>query len=506
MAPARSDARRTDATTDAEALGTAVLAELLGSAPEGIAVLEQNKLRFRWVNGAAAALLATEPGDIRGRHAAIFEPLRAAEQATVHSGGRELECTATSMTSEQGTYRVVRFRDVTAARRRERELRAFGNTSASIAFAGSLTTVLDRLAAEVKHATGMFACTFLLMDGHTVLQQAGRAGSYPDIDDYADRLNQCTALGAPLLALDAYEQRRPIVVEGWREITLADARFAPIHEFSRAAKWSTIAVVPLIVRDQIMGVLNGFYLPGHAPQSGDLPFLSAIADQAAVAVENARLVSTSERRAALEERHRLARELHDSVSQALFSLTLQTRAVELLARSDAPDLSRVADGLADIRELTAGALAEMRALIFQLRPAALHEEGLVAAITKHAAAITAKQELQVTVVEPDVELRLAADVEEQLFRILQEALHNVVKHACAGSATVRIAVNGRHLDLEVADDGTGFDPSVDRPGHLGLQSMNERVAALGGTLRVASTDGGTTVRAHIPDVLCPPKL
>jgi signal transduction histidine kinase len=480
------------------------LAALAESAPEGIAILHPDDASVRWANAEAARLLTIPEVQhvlIAGR--ALAE-LRDDEVAVVAAGFVELECLSTLIDLEHDSLRVVRFRDVSAERRRDRELRAFSNTSASIAFSCSLTEVLDRMAEEVKLASGMFSCTFLFIEGHTVVRQAGKSGLYPAVEDYTQRLNACTALGAPLIALDAYDQRAPIIVEQWRERTLADPRFAPIHDINVEAQWSAIAVVPLIVRDEIIGVFNGFYLPGHEPRLRDLPFLTAIADQAAVAVDNARLLEALEAKAALEERHRLARELHDSVSQALFSLTMQARAVELIARQDEPDLESVGVGLADIRELTAGALAEMRALIFQLRPAALHEEGLVSAIRKHAAAITASQRLAIEVIGPEEGLGLAENVEREIFRLVQEALNNVVKHADARHVKVRIAIPpdaGRDLYVEVCDDGNGFDPSIERPGHLGLTSMRERVEALHGRLELHSTATGTVLHAHIPHVI-----
>lgn len=178
--------------------------------------------------------------------------------------------------------------------------------------------------------------------------------------------------------------------------------------------------------------------------------------------------------------------------------------MEILARQIEPNWVGVAEGLVDIRQLTTGALAEMRALIFQLRPGALHEEGVVAAITKHAAALSASQQLDIRVVGPKAKLIMEKSVEVQLFSILREALHNVVKHAGAQKATVRLSVAGanhRHLVIEVEDNGSGFDSTIDRPGHFGLESMSERIAELGGTFEVNSAPGCTVVRGRIPDVV-----
>jgi signal transduction histidine kinase len=149
--------------------------------------------------------------------------------------------------------------------------------------------------------------------------------------------------------------------------------------------------------------------------------------------------------------------------------------------------------------LTRGALAEMRALILELRPGALAEEGLVAALAKLAAALSAREGLVIEVDGPDGHLPLGPEVEEQLYRLGQEALANVVKHARASSATVRIAAAGGTVSVEVSDDGRGFDPATVGPEHFGLRSMRGRVADLGGRLEVTSAPGGGTVlRVQVP--------
>ncbi|MDQ4024491.1 MAG: sensor histidine kinase, partial [Actinomycetota bacterium] len=227
-----------------------------------------------------------------------------------------------------------------------------------------------------------------------------------------------------------------------------------------------------------------------------------LAAQAGVAIENARLFEDAEHRLALEERQRLARDLHDSVSQALFSMTLQTRGAQLALEAAGIDpAGPVGRRLADLKELTEGALAEMRMLIFELRPGAMQEEGLAAAIRKLGQGIAAREALVVEVEAPAERIALRPLAEEQLYRLTQEALTNVVKHARAHRVHVRITpwVQSGELVLEIVDDGVAFDPSLPRPGHLGLRTMADRAESLGGRLEVFSQPGeGTTVRAVIP--------
>lgn len=204
-------------------------------------------------------------------------------------------------------------------------------------------------------------------------------------------------------------------------------------------------------------------------------------------------------RAALE-RQRIARDLHDSVSQSLFSTTLHVRTAQhALEREGVDAAGPVGEELSEIGQLTRGALAEMRALIFELRPGALAEEGLVAAFTKQALALSAREGLVIEVDGSGERLPLGPQVEEQLYRLGQEALANVVKHARASSAKVRIATKDDTVSMEVSDDGRGFDPAAVGREHFGLRSMRGRVADLGGRLEVTSALGhGTVLRVEVP--------
>lgn len=209
-----------------------------------------------------------------------------------------------------------------------------------------------------------------------------------------------------------------------------------------------------------------------------------------------------------EERQRIARELHDSVSQALFSMNLHIRALQLAVQQQREDQpSRMARGLTELRDLTQSALSEMRTMILQLRPAALEVGGLVVAIRKHAAAVATREGFEVGVHACEEHLPLDQSAEQELFRVVQEALHNSVKHAHPGHVDIRLsepADAARTLVVEVADDGVGFDPEVSYPGHLGLHTMRERAERLGGRFTVdSSPTGSTTVRLVLPNVLLP---
>jgi PAS domain S-box-containing protein len=198
--------------------------------------------------------------------------------------------------------------------------------------------------------------------------------------------------------------------------------------------------------------------------------------------------------AAGEERAHLARELHDSVTQALFSMTLVSRSVELLLERDDP---AAREQLGQLRDLQREALAEMRALIFELRPGNLEQDGLVRALKTHSAALQGRIGLPI-VVETDLQGRLPLAAEEGLYRIAQEALHNIVKHAAARQVWLELRGGESGVRLRVQDDGKGFDPSQVPEGHLGLTGMQARADRMGAVFTVTSRPGqGTTIEVDL---------
>lgn len=216
-----------------------------------------------------------------------------------------------------------------------------------------------------------------------------------------------------------------------------------------------------------------------------------------IAERDARLEA---QRAHTAERTRLARELHDSISQALFSMTMHASTAQLaMEKAGLAADSPAARAVGRLRTLTAGALAEMRALIFELRPGALAEEGLVSALGRQAAAISAREDVQITVNGPEQRLPVDLAAEEHCYRLVLEAWHNTVKHAAAAAIATTVTTDDTDVTVEVADDGRGFDPAAVPPGHLGLRTMRERAAAIGAALDVTSTPGqGTTIVLRLP--------
>jgi signal transduction histidine kinase len=301
------------------------------------------------------------------------------------------------------------------------------------------------------------------------------------------------------------EDRRYVYFPDGRQLLGQDPKFDVLLEALEPLDWQACMYVFMTWRGTVVGDVAAYFPRGvPGPTEAEMSFLAGLADHAAVAVANTRLLDQAQRAAALEERARLARELHDSVSQALFSMTLHARAAEraldrsAAARTD-PALAKATGDIAALRELTSAALAEMRALIFEIRPDALAEEGLVTALTRQAAALTARSGVTVTVTGPGERLPVPAAAEEQAYRVALEALHNAVKHSGARHASVTITNLGEVIEVTIADTGAGFDPTVIAPGHLGLRTMRERAAAIGATLDLRARPGrGTTIRLRVP--------
>ncbi|WP_051580199.1 PAS domain S-box protein [Pseudonocardia acaciae] len=375
----------------------------------------------------------------------------------------------------------------------EKRLSALSTIAASLPVSQALTETLDVITREVVAATPAVACSAYVLDLDSGELRMFSGAGLPD--GYREAIEQCWREGADP-GSQAYFADEPLIVrEAVRQIREMPM-MAPLHEVVKDVSWDTVAVVPLASQSRRFGSVNAYYPKDVEPSSGDIAFLRAVADQGAVAVENARLLTEAQSKAGLEERQRLARELHDSVSQALYGIALGARTARAVAEQS-PD--QLAEPLDYVLSLAEAGMTEMRSLIFELRPESLATEGLVAALDKRVAVLRTRHHLTVRATlcqEPELPLRL----KETLYRIAQEALHNAVKHANAGHIDLRLRTTGEHVELEIGDDGVGFAPATEaRPGHLGLQSMRERAATHRGTIEIESVVGaGTTVRARLP--------
>lgn len=262
-------------------------------------------------------------------------------------------------------------------------------------------------------------------------------------------------------------------------------------------RMSSFLGVPVVSRGK---VIAAFYLTDKVGATefsrADQETIEMLAAHAAVAIENARLYERSRELSVIEERNRLARDLHDSVTQTLFSMSLTAEAVAAGIDRD-PEAAK--EQLESLRDLARAALQEMRSLIFELRPAELEADGLVPTLQKHVDALRRITRREIDLREDGYERQPPA-VEKELFRIAQEALNNAIKHSQAGRIEIELVLRNGRLKLIISDNGIGFDltdPQI-RARRLGITSMEERTEQLGGELRIESRAGrGTSVELEL---------
>jgi signal transduction histidine kinase len=376
---------------------------------------------------------------------------------------------------------------------RTRELATLLTISHNMASTLELEPLLNFILDQLKVMVDYTSVSILMLDRDDLVVTEYR-GPYPRAKVLHSRFPVEGAVGGR----EVVSRREPVIIADMED----DSPLAQAYRDSASEEQKRVASdarswmgVPLIVKDQAIGMLRlchsqpNYFAPRHAQLA------LAIANQAAVAIENAQLYERAHQLAAMEERQRLARELHDSVSQALYGIALGTHTALTMRDRDPAKLT---EALNYVLSLADAGLTEMRALIFELRPESLEQEGLVAALQKQAASIRARHDIMVKAElceEPNVRL----EVKEALYRIAQEALHNTAKHARASQAELVLSCSADALVLVLADNGIGFDPSASFAGHLGLRSMRERVARLDGAVEIESAPGqGTHIRARIP--------
>ena len=290
--------------------------------------------------------------------------------------------------------------------------------------------------------------------------------------------------------------RRPLVgshaepvhsQEGTSSLNI-DHRPAPRPRLGWYRAW---LAVPLLVKDDVYGGMLLYYTELRALSEEEIQLATSFCDQAALAIENARLRERAEQAAAAAERERLARDLHDAVTQTLFSASVIAEALPRIWDVK-PEEAR--QGAEELHRLTRGALAEMRTLLLELRPAALTEKPLGELLCHLADAISGQLRIPVTLtVEGDSSLE--PELQVALYRIAQEALNNVSKYARASQVSVSLNCAPGSVRLEVTDDGCGFDAAMVLPEAMGLRIIEERAASIKATSEIESQPGqGTRVR------------
>jgi PAS domain S-box-containing protein len=495
-----------------QALGLDLIAAMVSASPDGVVLLDSD-LRIVYASPAACKLHDYPLDQLLGRDALTLIPewdrqtaltfwanLRGGKSETVagvalRADGSELEVEvgATVLDLQGKRFFVCAVRDVTERKRQARRAAALAQAAASVAAGDSIDAVLEAISECALAGTRALAAWVTLDDENHVAAWVGAAG-VPD--GFRERVRPAAAVAAASsVFMQALAARRVAIFADARQQMERGLRTADVSQALKSLPWQTAAFAPLMHRGAAVGLLTTIYRAGEIPYAADTTFLAALAAQAATAAANAQLLAAAREKIALEERQRLARELHDSVSQSLYAIRVGAQVAR--ERLD-QDPARAAQPIDYVLRLADASQAEMRALIFELRPEALEAEGLVAALNRQIEAVRARLAISappIVCAEPE----LPIEVKQALHRIGQEALWNTVKHARARRVDVHLKADGDSVVLEIADDGVGFDPNGSFPGHLGLRSMHERAVGVRGSLEVLSAGGhGTRVVLRVP--------
>jgi len=393
--------------------------------------------------------------------------------------------------ASQAAIAIENARFFAEEQRRAEQFRVIAEAGRRISLTLDRQQTLTELARLIQQAFGYYHVGIGLIEGEDVVYRVG-AGKLWDDPDFAFKPARLkvgkeglsgwvAATGEPLLVHDVSQDPRYVWLEG--------------------STCRSELVLPIIVKGTVIGVLDAQSDRVRAFDETDRSVLQSLANQVGAAIENARLYEQAQHAAVVEERQRLARDLHDAVTQTLFSASLIAEAVPATWDMDQEEGLTL---LEELQHLTRGALAEMRTLLLELRPAALIESDLRDLLRQLAQAASGREGVPVSVVV-EGSCMVPPDVHVALYRIAQEALNNVVKHARASEVTIRLkcvpssqpdgdmkAYGDGHIELEIGDNGVGFDPEEIRPDHLGLGIMRERAETIGARLEIHSKPGTGT--------------
>lgn len=490
-----------------EVLDARALRSLVDVSADGLVLLDGTGA-LRWWNRAAREALGGVQGELArlGRDldtGAGTGPVRRSTFSTPNGRRRHLDHRTVTL-ADGGV--AIWLSDVTEPVRQQERTTAITRAAASVADTYSLRATLDAVATEIARTAGIAAVQIHAFDDpRAEVRLLGMAG-FGDATDFMERLAACRALGAQMLSIESFTRRATVVRTHRKATIMADPSWAPLHEIMGRPRWDTFVAVPLLVRGRVLGAVNAYYEVGEHPGPASLSFLETMADHAAVAMDTATLLHRTRASARSDERRRLARDLHDSAVQQVFSMRLQAEALLAQLNGAQPDPARVRGSAQELAGLATRALADLRDLLLEMRPLDLVDGGLVEAVRATARGITARHGVEVDVLAPatvDLDREVAVDVQEDVFRIVAEALHKVVKHAGATRVQVgfrRAEVDGYDVVVQVDDDGRRADgPGVTTAPGLGLRSMHERAERWGGhVLAGPGPERGWRVQVLVP--------
>jgi signal transduction histidine kinase len=359
---------------------------------------------------------------------------------------------------------------------------ALRDTLATMSSTLDLDKILDHILDTVERVTPYDGANVLLVESDLV--RVVRQRGYIEKGLEKEWLNQ----RIPITKLAILQQ----LIDVGKPLAIADTATSPMWIGLPGLDWvSSNVIAPIRSNGKILGFLSldsstpGYFTQVHAER------LQSFADQAAIAIQNARLLDRAKRAAVMAERNRLASELHDTISQTLWSMSLITERLPAIWEIDKEEGRR---SLTTLHQLSQNALAEMRSLLLELHPSSLTDAKLGDLIRQAAEIITNRTGLSISV-QVEKQDPIPPDVHFALYRVVQEALNNISLHASASHVEIYFSSDSGRINLTIQDDGLGFDPADIDPSRLGLSIMSDRVQNIDGTLETISSKGeGTLIK------------
>lgn len=427
--------------------------------------------------------------DVATQLAVAIQQARLYEQ--VQSYNVQLEQRVAERTAELVVANKLLKREIREHRRTEqaeREQRtlaeALRDTSAALNRTLDLDEVVERILNQLGRVVPHDVANIMLVEaGHArIVGSRGYSQRNLNAAIVTQRYSIHEAPNLQRMALS----RRPLAIPDTSSVDADEWNALP-----ETAWLHSYAGAPIVWNEEIIGFINlesatpGFFTPEHAERLG------AFADQASIAIRNAQLFAQAQELATLQERQRLAHELHDAVSQTLWSASLIADVLPSMWEAD-PDRGR--EKLNRLKQLTRGALAEMRTLLLELRPTALVEVAMDDLLRQLAESSASRTRAAINL-DVEQDCVLPPDVQMTFYRVAQESLSNIARHSMATEINIRLSCSADTVELVIKDNGQGFDPNDIPAGHFGLGIMKERASAIGATCEITSTVGqGTQVR------------
>jgi PAS domain S-box-containing protein len=466
-------------------------AEVLANTSRGLNVWAEPEHRVRLIQHLqASGSVRNQESAIRNKSGELRNVLLSAELLELNNQPHIL-CFIYDITDIKQTQEMLEIR----VAERTHELSVLHEIAAVVSRSLDLKEILDAAVSKTMEVLQMDVGTAYYLqdneepDAEKLLFLAARRGLSAE---FPERVGPRRIRGSAIQV--AAEAQQPVA---WLVANYPDARVKEALELEGVRQ---VINIPLFAKNRLVGAFNlgNYHERQITPE--DMSLLSSIGRQIAIAVENAHLYDQAEKSAAIAERHRLSRELHDSVTQSLYSVTMYAEAAARLL--DTGDMVTAAEHLRELRTTAQEALREMRLLIFELRPPALEKIGLAAALQARLETVEMRGGMQTELqVEGELDSKCLPRVaEDELYHIAQEALNNILKHSSAQHVWVHLQFTEDKVFLAIRDDGVGFMPTAaGNGGGLGLAGLKERADKIGASLEIDSMLGtGTEIKVIVP--------